>query len=328
MTTKRPTAVLISDVHYSLNTIWLADAAMILAINKAAELKVPLIDAGDLTNDKAVLRAEFLNVIIDTLEYANRNKVKVYLLVGNHSLLNEKGSEHALKCLAPYATVVSSTASIGGFNFIPYQTSAEDFKTALHSFPKGSQVIIHQGVKEGNAGHYFQDHSAVDSEIMKDYRTIGGHYHNHHTIGTHTFIGNPYTLTYGEHQDHPKGFCILYSDGSVEHVASGLRKHIKLVCDTWNYHAPIPDLKPGDLLWLQIHGPQLELDEIRRSDIGKNLACGNSFKLDLVPYTPEVISTPIEKTSALDLLDSLIDTSNESEGHKSAVKALYRKLMT
>ena len=268
--TKTPIAVLISDVHYSLNTVELADKAFKEALSHAYALQVPLIDCGDLTNDKAVLRAECLNKLIASLRHARRMGVKVYLLIGNHSLLNEKGPEHALHCLSPFAAVICSPMEFDGFNFIPYQSTPEAFQEALNKFPKGSTVIIHQGVKGGNSGHYIQDHSAVDAEILKDYRTVGGHYHNHHSIGTHTFVGNPYTLTFGEHADAPKGFCILYSDGSVEQVPTNLRKHVKVECDTWNYHN-LPELGINDLLWLQIHGPKLELDLINKSEIGNKL---------------------------------------------------------
>lgn len=329
--TKTPVAVLISDVHYSLSTLELADAAFRMAIDKASELNVPLIDCGDLTNDKASLRAEYLNRLIASLQVAELKRVSVYLLIGNHSLLNEKNSAHALHCLDPYAVVISESTSTGEFNFIPYQSSPESFQVELAKFPKGSTVIIHQGVKGGNAGHYIQDHSAVDAEILKDYRTVGGHYHNHHSIGTHTFVGNPYTLTFGEHADDPKGFCILFDDGTVEQVPTNLRKHVKVECDTWNYHN-LPELGINDLLWLQIHGPKLELDLINKSDIGSKLPFGNNFKLDLVPTDSQVLQGSNqpnnEKPTSLELLDSLIDSSDETPESKEELKALYRGIMS
>lgn len=328
--TKTPVAVLISDVHYSLSTVDLADKAFRMAIDKAAELKIPLIDCGDLTNDKAVLRAEFLNKLISSLEYARHLNVRVYLLVGNHSLLNEKGTEHALRCLHPYAFVIGECGTRDYFNFIPYQSNADEFQVALEKFPKFSTVIIHQGVKGGNSGHYIQDHSAVDINILRDYNTIGGHYHNHHKVGTHTFVGNPYTLTFGESADHPKGFCILYSDGTLEHVPTNLRKHVKFDCDTWNYHN-LPKINSGDLLWLQIYGPQLELDQIDKAEIGKNLPCGNNFKLDLVPTgssTQDLTQESPQQSTNVELLDSLIDASDETAESKEELKALYKELMS
>ena len=40
-------AVIINDIHYNLKTLPLADAALRQSINKANELKIPLIIAGD-----------------------------------------------------------------------------------------------------------------------------------------------------------------------------------------------------------------------------------------------------------------------------------------
>ena len=61
---KIPTAVLISDVHYSLQTLPLADKVMRMAIDKANSLGVPLIVAGDLHDTKANMRAECVNAMI------------------------------------------------------------------------------------------------------------------------------------------------------------------------------------------------------------------------------------------------------------------------
>jgi hypothetical protein len=44
---KYPIAVIISDVHYNINTLEVADKAMRMAINRANILNIPLIVAGD-----------------------------------------------------------------------------------------------------------------------------------------------------------------------------------------------------------------------------------------------------------------------------------------
>jgi hypothetical protein len=54
----KPVAVLISDVHFNLSTLELASSAMKMAQNRAVELNVPLVVAGDLTDHKAIIRGE------------------------------------------------------------------------------------------------------------------------------------------------------------------------------------------------------------------------------------------------------------------------------
>ena len=321
----KPVAVLISDVHYSLSTLQLADTAFRMAIDHAAMLGVTLVDCGDLTNDKAVLRGEVVNALIDTMKYATDKGVKVICLVGNHSLLNEKHPDHALNFLSPYCTVVSHTCSVEGFNFIPYMSDPAEFTKALarHSSP----VIIHQGVKGGSAGHYIQDHSAVDLTALEGYRSIGGHYHNHHTIGNHTFVGNPYTLTFGEHADGPKGFCALYDDGSLEQVPTNLRKHIK-VERNWDDLIPVLNYKARDLVWVKVTGPAMELDKLDKATLCKKLCIDASFKLDLVPVdAPKLQSDISDYKNHAEILDQLIATSAESAENKAAIVRTYKELM-
>ena len=78
-----PRAVLISDVHYNLQTLPLADAAMRQAIQKANELQVPLIVAGDLHDTKANLRGECINAMLETFNTCEQD---IYFLIGNHDL--------------------------------------------------------------------------------------------------------------------------------------------------------------------------------------------------------------------------------------------------
>lgn len=328
---KRPVAVLISDTHYSLSTYKIADIAWRMAVDKAAELQVPLIDAGDIVNDKAILRAEVVNTLIETMKYAKQREVTVYCLVGNHDLVNEKGREHSLNFLAPYCTVIDTARplSISGqrVEFIPYQANLVEFKANLDSSWKESVVIAHQGTKGGAMGDYIQDHSAFDPEIAQGRRIFCGHYHKHYTIGSAVSIGNPYTLTSGEAKDPPKGFLVLYSDGSFERVLTGLRKHVILEVE-WDKIPYATQYEPEDLLWLKVTGPKDKLDLLNKHEIGKGLQGHSNFKLDLIPTeaTPEPL--PEEKPkSQIEIMDQIIDNTGSTSEHKNYLKCLYRDLL-
>src|ERR1700722_9570126 len=84
---RKPIAVLISDVHYNLQTLPLADAAMRQAVFKANTLDVPLIVAGDLHDTKANLRGECIKAMLNTLSLT---KHRAHILIGNHDKINEK----------------------------------------------------------------------------------------------------------------------------------------------------------------------------------------------------------------------------------------------
>ena len=323
----KPVAVLISDVHYSLSTLQLADTAFRMAIDHAAMLGVTLVDCGDLTNDKAVLRGEVVNALISTSKYAAEKGVEVTCIVGNHSLLNEKHSAHAIEFLRPFWYIVDEPWYGGKMTCIPYQSTPEAFSEALNHSDNSRIILIHQGVKGGSAGHYIQDHSAVDLATLEGYRSIGGHYHNHHTIGNHTFVGNPYTLTFGEHADGPKGFCVLYDDGSLEQIPTNLRKHIK-VERNWDDLTPVLNYKAGDLVWVKVTGPAMELDKLDKATLCKKLCIDTSFKLDLVPVdAPKLQSDISDYKNHAEILDQLIAASAESAENKAAIVRTYKELM-
>ncbi|MES1987480.1 MAG: metallophosphoesterase, partial [Pseudomonadota bacterium] len=86
-----------ADVHYSVPTLPLADAAVRQAIDKPNELNVPLIVAGDLHDTKANVRGECMIAMRKTFCKAITS---VVILRGNHDALNEKSQEHSL-CFLP-----------------------------------------------------------------------------------------------------------------------------------------------------------------------------------------------------------------------------------
>lgn len=328
----KPRAVLISDLHYSINTLELADAALRQAIVKADELTVPVFICGDTNDTKAILRAEVMNKLLETVLWAaDLPETQIVFLVGNHDRINEKSSEHSLTFLDRIGvSVIAKTLNCYGITCMSYYSNPEEFAMdfLLKIQPKDGLVLIHQGVKGGNAGHYIQDHSAVDVELLKAYRTIGGHYHNHHTVGNHTFIGNAYTLNFGEANDHPKGFLVLYDDNSVEHIPTNLRKHIIIERTIGVPTAPGHNYVPGDLVWVKLTGTTLELDKWTRAKVAHVLGIPENFKFDKIPTDqPKARTDPEKPQTEIELMDSLIDQSQEADYQKSALKALYREVL-
>jgi DNA repair exonuclease SbcCD nuclease subunit len=318
----KPVAVLISDVHYSLPTLKLADAAMRLAIAKANSLKVPLIVAGDLHDTKANMRAECVNAMIDTLTLCDQ----VYIMVGNHDRIHEKSQDHALNFLNRFNVIdkpmydkqlgLNSTQRIQlGLNFIPYQHDPAECRKALNEVRGKAITIMHQGIQGSNSGEYIQDKSAINPEDVAGMRVISGHYHTCQDIvlpdgGLWSYIGNPYTLNYAEANDPPKGFQILMDDGSLEFVPTNLRKHVVVNCLVQDGHTVTPafDISVQDLVWVKVSGTKQELATITKDAIKKVLNGFDTFRIDLIP-TDLPINThkAQQKLSGGELVDSIID---------------------
>lgn len=327
----KPVAVIISDVHYSLQNLKLADASMRMAISKANELRVPLIVAGDLHDTKANLRGECVNAMVETFRYANSPP---HVLIGNHDKINEKSEEHSLKFLAAYAALIDylplSTLRNVGY-LIPYQHDPNILKSYLRKLPKNSTLIMHQGLEGSHMGDYIQDKSAISHEDVTGFRVISGHYHARQTIdlpngGKWDYIGNPYTTSYGEANDLPKGFQILMDDGSLEFVPTDLRSHIVIDTVVSELVAIPYTHKPGDLLWFKCRGTHEELSRINRRFIADNYGIEEGFKLDLIPLSG-ISEKPSRQLGNVELMDKLIDSlTNTSDERKLKLKELWRHL--
>ncbi len=335
----KPIAVVISDIHYSLNTLELADKATQMAVTKANQLRVPLIVTGDLHDSKANLRGECVNAMIKTFRGC---EIPSIILVGNHDKINERSDDNSLDFLKAYATIVDGTSKnlIPYWHFIPYQHDPDLFRKELKKLPPKSNVFIHQGIVQTNSGHYIQDKSAVTKGDLAGYRIISGHYHTRQSFdlpdgGKFDYVGNPYTLNYGEANDPEKGFQVLYDNGTLEFVPTKLRKHVNATLIVGiNYIAstytnPGLDINEGDLVKVTARGTKEGLSALTKEKIAEmcDIPKEMSFKLELA-Y--EDIANQICATQTLTkgpLIDSLIDSlSNTSDDRKKRLKDKWKVL--
>lgn len=329
----KPTAVIINDVHYNLNTLEVADKAMRMAIDKANELNVTLIVAGDLHDTKANIRGECINAMQKTFARCN----SAFILRGNHDALNEKSKEHSLGFLIMSASVVSYPTALDLISnkvvLIPYHHDREELKAYLKTVPKGATLIMHQGVMGTEADHYIQDHSALRKDDLAGFQVFSGHYHRRQSFklpngGSMTYLGNPYTLGFGEANHPEKGFNVLYDDSSLEFIPTNLRKHV-IIENHVSELVAIPYLhKSGDLLWFKLHGTKEELSVVTKKLIAVNYGIEEGFKLDLIPNEIKAdIDIKSISQSQPQLLDNLIvSLTNVSEEQKKRLKTMWKDL--
>lgn len=334
----KPWIVAISDIHFNINNLELATKALTMAFEKARELEVPLVVAGDLQDTKAIIRAEVMNRLIDIFRHYDETHVsrgvKSYVLVGNHDLINEKGSEHALTYLELWTSVVGSKSSIldndlkPTISMLSYCSSLEKFREKL-SMCCTNIVLCHQGIKGAYMGDYIQDNTSIDPSELKDFRAFSGHYHRHQTVGNLTYIGSPFTHTWGEANDGEKGFLVINEDGTYERVLTNLRKHI---VQTVKFHK-MQDIykcpRPEDLVKIRILGPKSGLDEIERNRQWIETFVGRKdFTLQLIPEiseTKQILET--EDKTAHEVMDTIIDDLKETDSRKAMLKAEWREVL-
>lgn len=341
---KKPAAVLISDVHYNINTLEVADKAMRLAINKANELKVRLIVCGDLHDTKANIRGECIKAIMETFSRCDYMPI---ILRGNHDSINEKSTEHSLEFLRLEAGIVkfgirnimltSNAERLANICwFIPYQHDTETFRQLINAIPEDAVVFMHQGVINSNSGHYIQDKSAIPKEWLAGRRVISGHYHTRQDIelpegGLLSYVGNPYTLGFGEANDPEKGYQILYDDGSLEFVPTKLRRHRVIICGWDDRHdlfwPPVFKIQDTDIVWIKVKGPTDRLSITTKEWLKTQFHIPGDFRLDLIPNdTKSELKSIDTNTSKSDILDSVINNlQNTDDERKTRLKQLWRK---
>lgn len=329
---KQAIAVIINDIHYNINTLEIADKVTRMAVDKANELDIPLIIAGDLHDTKANMRAECVNRMLETLELV---RMEAHVIVGNHDKINEKSKDNSLDFLKsvarivdePQAFTIELEKSYGPIYYIPYHDNPEELRTYLKLIPKDRILIMHQGLNSSNSGHYIQDRSAINPEDVAGRRVISGHYHTRQDIklpgdGLWTYTGNPYTLNFGEANDPEKGFHVLYQDGTLDFIPTKVRKHViwdltfqqMLTMDG----VPMSD-NSEDLAWIKVRGTREEL-----TLVGQIPKAG--CKLDLIPLDSETKAPQVQLNQS-ETLDVLIDSlTNTSDDQKQRLKQLWKDL--
>jgi DNA repair exonuclease SbcCD nuclease subunit len=327
----QPIAVCISDLHFNLINLSVASSALRSALKEAEELNIPLIIAGDLHDTKAIVRAEVANELIDIF---SGSTASVYCMVGNHDLIHERGSAHGLNYLRPYVNIIDQDTYIRSLDLtmLPYTSNIGTIRSRFNSLSTNI-LIMHQGFLGASMGDYVTDKTSIDPELAKKFTIISGHYHRHQTIGTVTYIGSPYTITFGEANDGPKGYLVLNKNGSFDRRILNIRSHKVLefsLNDTGNINETIPVLPPETLLWVKIRGALSHLKSFDKKVLGMLCIGRTDYKLELIPIDineKQLKTTENTTLTNLELLDTIIDNIPDTPAQKIYLKELYRGLI-
>ena len=317
----------------------IASRALSMAVDKSNSLDIPLVIAGDLHDTKANLRGECIKAIIGCL---SKCVITPYVIVGNHDKINEKSKDHSLEFLRQMSAIVDTPTDFNPYvKLLPYYSDAQELKQYLKtSVNAGTIVIMHQGLTGSAFGEYIQDKSAITHDDVADFRVISGHYHTRQDIqtgrpkkdqiGMFSYIGNPYTLNFGEVKDPAKGFQILNSDGSLEFIPTNLRQHVVMDLTVEELKSEAIFLgDDADLLWVKIRGTTDELKCLSKKSVALDLDITQPFKLDLVPTETKVSKdSEFKNQSQEQILDTMIDSlSNTEYSKKEKLKAMWKSFI-
>jgi len=191
---------------------------------------------GDLLDTKEVIRGKCLNAFYD---YFSRSKLQHIIIVGNHDWFNLECKDHSLKALAalPNVTIIDTVRSHPTlpFVFFPYIHDKAKLKEELNAIenPQDKIIVGHfevSGFDFGN-GHLCEDGIITHDDFKQFKRVISGHFHKLQQTGNFTYLGTPFSHSFGEaNQDKVLGtYCL--SDDTLTLTPTSFPRHLSIKID-------------------------------------------------------------------------------------------------
>jgi DNA repair exonuclease SbcCD nuclease subunit len=202
-------------------------------LNKSAELKVPLLFAGDLIHNPKEVENETITRVIDTIGYNIRQPF--IAISGNHDMSEKNALGHkspsylaAFKHLANFHRVDNAFWSNDKLAVwgIPYMNDSQDVNIQLKKLSKdpGSDrlkiLLLHTDLLGAKTPEGFSvNESKIKTKYFKNWDLVlAGHIHMGQKLGKNVYmLGTPIAQDAG-HVGIPCGYWEIYSDASVEFV--------------------------------------------------------------------------------------------------------------
>lgn len=189
---------------------------------------------GDFLDTKEIVRGKCFNLIYKLLKMS---KLQHIVIVGNHDWFNLECKDHSLLALKelPNVRVIDKPTSLHHGYFIPYIHDQDELKNVLKQLPKGSTLFAHLELKGFDYGNGHICKSGLTTRSLSRFRrVISGHFHKYQEKGNFTYLGTPFSHTFGE-SNQQKYFGIYDTETDhLELVDALFRRHITLEynCDT------------------------------------------------------------------------------------------------
>lgn len=192
-----------------------------------------LILLGDVYNTKAIIRSEAQNFLFNYL--SNTRYKRISIIVGNHDYENLECQESALSPLQYLPKVNLYSKQEVSFEsdskltlaFIPYIHSNDRFlellKINAERLNQCTYIFCHQGFKGFDLGGGILDDSGIDITELPPNLFIVGHYHKPQSIKNISYLGTPYSHSFGE--SNQKKHILLIDGSSLKYIPTILPQH-------------------------------------------------------------------------------------------------------
>lgn len=223
----------------------------------------PVIWLGDLLDTKEVIRGNCLNLYHERLSNSDLDHT---ILVGNHDWFNLDCKDHSLKTLSLLANVevIDRPVYNDEFTLLPYCHDPEMLRNWLSKARKNT-VIGHLDICGFDFGNGLISSEGLKIEDLKLFqRVISGHYHKYQQIKNVTYIGTPFSHSFGE-SDQDKVIAVYdVDDDTLELLPTPFPRHrtIELDCSKHYSHW----YNDTDYFRVILKGTQEEIDQIPRME--------------------------------------------------------------
>lgn len=205
------------------------------------EIGGPVIWLGDMLDTKDLVRARCLNAYYS---YFKSSKLDHIVLVGNHDQYHAGAEEHSLETLKALENVeiIDKPTLVNDMLMAPYYHDLEKFRSDVLS-QKARFLFMHQGVTGFDYGNGFVAENEISLIELKGYeKVVSGHFHAFQEKGNLTYLGTPFSHSFGE-TDQKKYLGIFDADaGTLETVETPFPRHVTVEIDLDAKKKPkIPD---------------------------------------------------------------------------------------
>lgn len=254
----------IGDPHITHKS--LDRGAELFEINEARGLTTVWL--GDLLDTKEVIRGKCLNFLY--YKFSN-SKLNHYLLVGNHDWFNLECNDHSLRTLEtlPNVQIIDKPTLVENILFIPYMHDLQALRTVLDQYRNRNLVLIgHLEITNFDFGNGHVCTKGLTLQDLTGYkRVISGHFHKYQTQDNLTYLGSPFSHSFGEtNQVKYLGVYDTQTD-ELKLEETPLPKHVtyEFNCDNLNENLEhwLFDPKPGfekNLYRVILTGSQKNID--------------------------------------------------------------------
>lgn len=234
----------------------------------------PCVWMGDLLDTKEVIRGKCLNAFYD---YFSKSKLQHIVLVGNHDWFNLECLDHSLKPLSslPNVRVIDKIEAHPKlpFVFFPYIHDRALLKDQLQQIASKDLIAFGHfevsGFDFGN-GHLCEDGVITHDDFKGFKRVISGHFHKLQQTGNFTYIGTPFSHSFGEaNQDKALGIYTL-DDDRLTLIPTEFPRHLSIKIDLCKKNATekleqFLDGNGNNLIRVQLHGTAEDVAKLNKA---------------------------------------------------------------